>query len=171
MPPDPGNVSAFGLLTVDVKNDYVRTHVTTDPDPDEIEAIFQDLEAQAAEALTGRASPTTSTSAPPTCATTARPTRSGFPADGDVEARFHEAHQKLYGYGYRDDPRHAVEWVNLRVSGIGPITRPALARRHEQIEEPTLLCTRDVHFDTWARTVVYRRRDLGAGAVVVTARR
>src|SRR3954470_10289090 len=28
VPPDPGNVSAFGLLTVDVKNDYVRTHVT-----------------------------------------------------------------------------------------------------------------------------------------------
>src|SRR3712207_393160 len=26
VPPNPGNVSAFGLLTVDVKNDYVRTH-------------------------------------------------------------------------------------------------------------------------------------------------
>ncbi|WP_062345657.1 hydantoinase/oxoprolinase family protein [Herbidospora yilanensis] len=166
VPPDPGNVSAFGLLTVDVKNDYVRTHVTTDPRPDEIEAIFQELEAQAGEALT----------------------REGFtdhvyvrtadlryygqayevrvPADGDVEARFHEAHQRLYGYGYRDDPRHAVEWVNLRVSGVGPITRPALARRPEQFEEPTPICTRDVHFDGWARTVIYRRRDLGAGAVV-----
>ena len=28
VPPNPGNVSAFGLLTVDVKNDYVQTHVT-----------------------------------------------------------------------------------------------------------------------------------------------
>ena len=28
VPPDPGNVSAFGLLTVDVKNDYVQTHVS-----------------------------------------------------------------------------------------------------------------------------------------------
>src|SRR3954447_20895021 len=26
VPPNPGNVSAFGLLTVDVKNDYVQTH-------------------------------------------------------------------------------------------------------------------------------------------------
>ena len=25
VPPDPGNVSAFGLLTVDVRNDYVQT--------------------------------------------------------------------------------------------------------------------------------------------------
>ena len=30
VPPDPGNVSAFGLLTVDVKNDYVRTAVQRD---------------------------------------------------------------------------------------------------------------------------------------------
>src|SRR5918998_661290 len=28
VPRDPGNVSAFGLLTVDVKNDYVQTHVS-----------------------------------------------------------------------------------------------------------------------------------------------
>ena len=27
-----------------------------------------------------------------------------------------------------DDPRQAVEWVNLRVSGIGPITRPERGR-------------------------------------------
>jgi N-methylhydantoinase A len=27
VPRDPGNVSAFGLLTVDVKNDYVQTMV------------------------------------------------------------------------------------------------------------------------------------------------
>ena len=30
VPPDPGNVSAFGLLTVDVKNDYVQTQVALD---------------------------------------------------------------------------------------------------------------------------------------------
>ena len=28
MPANPGNVSAFGLLTVDVKNDYVQTSVS-----------------------------------------------------------------------------------------------------------------------------------------------
>ncbi len=27
VPPNPGNVSAFGLLTVDVRTDYVRTCV------------------------------------------------------------------------------------------------------------------------------------------------
>jgi N-methylhydantoinase A len=41
-------------------------------------------------------------------------------------AAFHDAHQRLYGYSFRDDPTQQVEWVNLRVTGIGPIRRPTL---------------------------------------------
>ena len=37
---------------------------------------------------------------------------------------FHEAHRALYGYDFRSDARQQVEWVNLRVTGIGPIQRP-----------------------------------------------
>jgi N-methylhydantoinase A len=46
--------------------------------------------------------------------------------------RFHEAHEQRYGYSYRHstDPgttgRQTMEWVNLRVTGIGPIARPRL---------------------------------------------
>jgi N-methylhydantoinase A len=56
--------------------------------------------------------------------------------------------------------------VNLRVSGIGPITRPRIARRPYQADEPSPLATRDVFYERWGRTVIYRRGDLGAGAVV-----
>ena len=54
VPPNPGNVSAFGLLTVDVKNDYVRTHVTLADrlDPQVVSGIYDELSAQASEALT-----------------------------------------------------------------------------------------------------------------------
>jgi N-methylhydantoinase A len=83
-----------------------------------------------------------------------------------VAARFHEEHERLYGYGYRDDPRHAIEWVNLRVSGIGPITRPTIGRRPYQVGDPSPVGTRDVFYEQWGRTVIYRRGDLGAGAVV-----
>ena len=31
---------------------------------------------------------------------------------------------RLYGYDFRGDARQQVEWVNLRVTGIGPIRRP-----------------------------------------------
>src|SRR5690606_9735834 len=34
VPENPGNLSAFGLLTVDVKNDYVRTWVVRDAELD-----------------------------------------------------------------------------------------------------------------------------------------
>jgi N-methylhydantoinase A len=53
VPPNPGNVSAFGLLTVDVRNDYVQTMVTRHArlEPAAVGAAFAALEAQAAGAL------------------------------------------------------------------------------------------------------------------------
>nr|WP_189181433.1 hydantoinase/oxoprolinase family protein [Microbispora rosea] len=175
VPPDPGNVSAFGLLTVDVKNDYVRTYVARDPSPAVVGEILGELEAQAAAALDreGFAEHVYARSADLRYYGQAYEVRVPAP-DGPVDEawlaavaeRFHAEHERLYGYGYRDDPRHAVEWVNLRVSGIGPITRPKIARRPRQEDEPSPVATRDVFFERWARTVIYRRADLGAGAVV-----
>ena len=46
-----------------------------------------------------------------------------------VAAAFHAEHRGLYGYDFAGDPSQQVEWVNLRVSGIGPITRPEIRRR------------------------------------------
>ena len=56
VPPNPGNVSAFGLLTVDVKNDYVQTHVALADwlDPATVASAYDELDARrAAAALTG----------------------------------------------------------------------------------------------------------------------
>ena len=141
VPPDPGNVSAFGLLTVDVRNDYVQTHVTLADrlDPAEVAATY--------DALTGRAR--------------AALLREGFaeeqhgfvrtadlryfgqafevrvpvpegPFDADLAATvaetFHAEHRTLYGYDFADDADQQVEWVNLRVSGVGPIQRPEIRR-------------------------------------------
>jgi hypothetical protein len=58
-----------------------------------------------------------------------------------VAERFHDAHERLYGYCFREDPRQRVEWVNLRVTGVGPIRRPALpasppARRRARRARP-----------------------------------
>src|SRR6478672_10173779 len=53
VPQNPGNVSAFGLLTVDVKNDYVQTHVSrhTTLDHAAVQSILDDLTGRAREAL------------------------------------------------------------------------------------------------------------------------
>ena len=140
VPQNPGNVSAFGLLTVDVKNDYVQTHVArhTSARPrrrreDPRRADRQGRRGARRRGL--RRARTTSTSAPSTCATSARPTRSASPpgpagstrrSPTAVADRFHDEHRQLYGYDFRHDPTQQVEWVNLRVTGVGPITRPEL---------------------------------------------
>ena len=55
VPPNPGNVSAFGLLTVDVKNDYVQTHVALADalEPATVASTYDELTARAAAALSG----------------------------------------------------------------------------------------------------------------------
>ncbi|SDR29476.1 hydantoinase/oxoprolinase family protein [Thermostaphylospora chromogena] len=175
VPPDPGNVSAFGLLTVDVKNDYVRTYVTRELSLDTAAAILGELEAQAAEALNreGFTEHVYQRSADLRYYGQAYEVRVPAPSGpvdeawrDTVVAAFHEAHEKLYGYAYRDDPRHAVEWVNLRVSGIGPITRPTLRRIPAADGEPRPDHTRRVFFEKAEETPVYRRSDLAAGAVI-----
>ncbi|MDI9582191.1 hydantoinase/oxoprolinase family protein [Thermobispora bispora] len=175
VPPDPGNLSAFGLLSVDVRNDYVRTYVSRNPAPEKVAELYAELEAQAADALDreGFTEHVYARSADLRYYGQAYEVRVPAP-DGPIDAawlaavvdRFHTEHERLYGYAYRNDPRHAVEFVNFRVSGIGPIKRPTIPRRPRQAEEPSPVATRQVYFDQWSRTVVYRRGDLGAGAVV-----
>ncbi|GGP83157.1 hydantoinase/oxoprolinase family protein [Streptosporangium pseudovulgare] len=178
LPPDPGNVSAFGLLTVDVKDDYVRTFVTRDLSLADAADVFGELEGRAAEALTREGFPADrhvyARSADLRYYGQAYEVRVPVPAGPPDEAwraevldRFHEAHRRLYGYGYRDDPRHGVEWVNLRVSGIGPITRPAVRRRpYGAAEPPPPAAVREVFHDGWARVPVHRRTALAPGMTV-----
>jgi N-methylhydantoinase A len=181
VPRDPGNVSAYGLLTVDVRNDYVRTAVGrhTDLDLGAVAAHYADLQSQAAQSLDregfGRAEHRYLRSADLRYAGQAFEVRVQAPVgpvDGawaDVVAKaFHDAHEQLYGYAFRDDPRQPVEWVNLRVSGIGPIERPRPreVERRDGGPERAHTGARPVFFDDasgWVDTPVYWRPDLAPG--------
>ncbi|MDO9496417.1 MAG: hydantoinase/oxoprolinase family protein, partial [Nocardioides sp.] len=141
VPPNPGNVSAFGLLTVDVKNDYVQTHVAL---ADQVEAatvagLYDDLTAQAAQALAVEGFAPEQHQFVRTADLRyfgqAFEVRVPVPEGlvdvavlADVAAAFHAAHRALYGYDFSGDATQQVEWVNLRVSGIGPIQRPEIKR-------------------------------------------
>jgi N-methylhydantoinase A len=180
VPPNPGNVSAFGLLTVDVRNDYVQTVVARHADLDlpRVKAVYGELESHAREALDGegfgrdeqRMQRTADLRYVGQAFEVRVPVADGVLDSGAAEAvaqAFHAAHRQLYGYDFADDPRQAVEWVNLRVSGIGPIRRPDL------LELPTgdgpdrsRTGARRVFFDDWVDTPVHWRPDLGAGDVV-----
>ncbi|GAA4692907.1 hydantoinase/oxoprolinase family protein [Nocardioides conyzicola] len=138
VPPNPGNVSAFGLLTVDVKNDYVRTHVTLAEqlDPVAVTGIFDGLAAQAAEALAKEGFAPAEHQFVRTAdlryfgqAFEVRvPVGEGELDPTAVADAFHAEHRATYGYDFSGDPTQQVEWVNLRVSGIGPIQRPEIQK-------------------------------------------
>ena len=179
VPPNPGNLSALGLLTVDVRNDYVQTFVRRqhDASPEDLAAVFNSLESSATAALnnegfeakdqvlarsadlrySGQAFEVRVGAAP-------GPIDAGFIAD--VLERFHDEHERLYGYCYRDDPTQTVEWVNLRATGIGPITRPDIRELAPGDGDPERARTgeRDVYFDKgWHSAALYDRARLRAG--------
>jgi N-methylhydantoinase A len=191
VPLNPGNVSAFGLLTVDVRNDYVQTAVMKHAQLDHalVQQTFDGLTDRAAKALDaegfgpeehqylrsvdvryfGQAFEVRV------------PVPSGMvdePYAASVASAFHDAHRALYGYDFRDDPAQQVEWVNLRVTGIGPITRPVLRelpcpRKSSEdpagpgpTDPPKTRGTRAVCFDAdegYRGTPVHWRADLCAG--------
>ena len=182
VPRDPGNLSAFGLLTVDVKNDVVQTAVArhADLDPADVAATLAVLEARAAESLDAegfaRPSHRYLRSADLRYYGQAFEVRVPFP-DGPVDpasteatvAAFHDAHHRLYGYSFRDDPTQQVEWVNLRVTGVGPIRRPTLRPLGGDGGAPTPSASRPACFDPdrgFVDTAIYRRDDLAPDDVV-----
>jgi N-methylhydantoinase A len=184
VPPNPGNVSAFGLLTVDVRIDQVRTAVRRHDalDPVATAEIYADLEAQAGRALAIQGFDAATRRLIRTAdlryfgqafevrvPVPDRPFDAGA-ADAVVGA-FHDAHRALYGYDFTGDARQHVEWVNLRVTGVGPIRRPARPELASADGDPSRARTgrRPVCFGRGldaAPADIYWRPDLAAGDVL-----
>ncbi|NUR62072.1 MAG: hydantoinase/oxoprolinase family protein [Catenulispora sp.] len=173
VPPHPGNVSAFGLLTVDVRNDYVQTYVRRHDriDTAQVTALYAELEREAEQALDAegfaKSEQVFKRSADLRYFGQAYEVRVPAP-DDDFDAvveAFHTAHESMYGYSFRGDERQTVEWVNLRVAGIGPIRRPAIAEAPaRETGKPEPAGVRPVWFgDEPVQTSVYDRSALMAG--------
>ena len=137
IPPDPGNVSAFGLLAVDLKTDYVTTSVQREDRTDcgVLNRGFDQLERRAADDLEAEG---------------VLPHRRrifravdlryfgeayeiAVPApSGAIDAEavrvmtkyFHAEHIARYGYSYEGE--QLCEIVNVRVSAVGLVDRPAV---------------------------------------------
>ena len=143
VPPDPGNLCAFGLLTVDVRIDDVRTFVAAPRRASTSAALGRRVrascEAEAAAAL----------SAEGFDADDQRFLRSAdlrydgqaFEVRVDVPGRpgrrgrwpppcwpgFHDEHERLYGYCYRDAPATASSGSTCGSPASGRSARPTLA--------------------------------------------
>ena len=182
VPRDPGTVSAFGLLTVDVRVDEVQTHVVRH-DALDLAVLAADvggLEVRIRATLDaeGFAREDQRVLRAVDLRYTGQASEVRVPApDGPVDAgftaatlaAFHAEHERRYGYAYASDPSRTVEWVNLRVTGVGPLTTPELPRLERGDGDPRR--ARDGSRPVWfgaaaVDTPRYRREALLAGDVV-----
>jgi N-methylhydantoinase A len=133
IPPAPGNLSAFGLLAVDLKDDYVTTLVRRHDEVDakEMAETFERLEAAALDSLRAqgvgeeRIRLVRSVDVRYLGEAHEISVDAGRPFEPELAVRtFHDAHERVYGYAYRE--REVVEFVNWKVTGVGMIERPPL---------------------------------------------
>jgi N-methylhydantoinase A len=177
IPPNPGNLSAFGLLVSDIRRDLVRTFVRGQHELDiaELEDAWRALEVEADEALRSEGVPAANIRlrrvVDARYAGEAHEVR--VPAEEALDEvslaglleRFHEAHERRYGYSYAGE--QPVEVVNLRIQAIGVVHRPRFAPTGKVGGTGRLgpVGQRPVYFDGigYVEIPVYRRADLAGG--------
>ncbi|HKJ93201.1 MAG TPA: hydantoinase/oxoprolinase family protein [Longimicrobiales bacterium] len=156
VPPDPGLLSAFGMLVSPVRKDVSRSVMLADADAtlQRLESVFAELATQASAAMAEEGFEPSSLTL--NRAVDARYHGQSYelrvPADGWREA-FHRLHESRYGYARRDA---VVEVVTLRVQATAPVRRPPERRLARARSGAPRGRTRDV---------VFRGRTLKAAVV------
>jgi N-methylhydantoinase A len=174
VPACPGIASAFGMLSADVRHDFVQTYISVSEEAGVVRlvSIFKEMEDQGREQLkregfSGR-SIVLVRSADMRYVRQAYelavPVKSGVLQKRDVSAiveSFHNLHEKAYGYARK---KEAVEFVNLRVVALGKLPRFRLSDRTQTPEGAAATGHRKVFFETIAcNTPIYHRDHLGVG--------
>jgi N-methylhydantoinase A len=176
VPPNPGNLSAFGLLAVDWRTDQIVTKVMHQDSVDlgAIADIYAKLEREAVETLTRdgieRSRMRLVREADVRYAGQSMEVRVPAPG-GAIDAQFlaklidafNAAHKRTFGYNYAGQQK--IEIVNFSVSGFGLIERPELPKLAKRDgATPARKSVRPVYFDGGFRdTPVYDRTTLLPG--------
>jgi len=178
-PPNPGNLSAFGLHVCDVKQDYIRTLVRqkSSASEEEIEAAWVDIEENGRRELivegVKKEDVQLVRSADMRYVGEGHEVNVSVP-DGmtDTDAinhiwdEFHKVHFETFGFDYRDE--QDVELVNLRIQAVGEASRPSIHEREtvSEIAKPSM--TRDIYWreQGWVECDIYDRPTLAKDQVI-----
>jgi N-methylhydantoinase A len=175
VPPNPGNLSAFGLLAVDWRTDHIVTKVTHEDaiDLKAIAEIYASLERDAIATLEEdgieRSHIRLAREADVRYAGQSMevrvPARSGaidtkFVAG--INDAFQAAHLKAFGYNYAGQQK--IEIVNFSVSGFGMIERPTIPKLAADKTAKPPHGARKVYFGgAFHDTPIYDRSTLAPG--------
>jgi N-methylhydantoinase A len=175
VPPNPGNLSAFGLLAVDWRTDHIVTKVMHEDaiDLDAIATHYAALESEATETLLrdGIALSRIRLVREADIRYAGQSMEVRVPAPGGAVGddfltqlidAFNAAHLRTFGYNYAGQQK--VELVNFCVSGFGVIERPSMPKLVAGKAKPSPKGMRQVYFDgAFRETAIYDRADLPPG--------
>src|ERR1700692_1976844 len=175
VPPNPGNLSAFGLLAVDWRTDHIVTKVMHEETIDlaDVAARYATLEREAGATLRRDGIKSSRIRLVREAdiryagqSMEVRVTAPGGTVDASFLAgligAFNAAHLKPFGYNSAG--RQKIELVNLCVSGFGVIERPGMPKLAQRAGKPVPKSSRAVYFGTrFQDTPVYDRTSLPSG--------
>ncbi|MBT6537348.1 MAG: hydantoinase/oxoprolinase family protein [Rhodospirillaceae bacterium] len=178
-PPNPGNLSAFGLHVSDVKRDYIKTIVRqqSSADQQEIEDAWSSLENTGLVEIEREG-------VAPDAISLIRSADARYVGEGHevnvlipsglkgqeaidfMWKDFHRVHDETFGFGYEGE--QDVELVNIRVEATGFVHRPKDFERKFDAQSVEPVTRRDVYWRDggWTDCAIYRREDLALGQVV-----
>jgi N-methylhydantoinase A len=175
VPTDPGVLSAWGMLQADTRHDLVQSFFAplAEIAPETLDGALAELRGRARQLLKEDGVAPEAIELQPSADLryagqeyTVTVAIGGGPAGETLSAlpeAFAAAHLERYGH---NNPGEAIECVNLRVTAVGrtrQMVRPPVPER----PPPQPVATEQTSFaDGWSPTPVYRREQLGRGAVL-----
>lgn len=172
-PPNPGNLSAFGLHVSDIKRDYIRTMVRKQSvaNSDEILEVWQEL------AQLGRreimAEGVSEEDIEVFLSADMRYVGEGHEVmvsvplglvDGGavnhIWAEFHGVHERTFGFAYKNI--QDVELVNLRIQAIGQMHRPSVKKLNSGVQSDVVPGVRSIYVrgEGWIDCPIFQRENL-----------
>jgi N-methylhydantoinase A len=170
IPVSPGNMSAFGLLTADIRHDYVRTYLTKESNlsQGDLQRVFDDLEGLATNQLADEGFGSNHIGIERSLDVRYLgqawdvnvPISDQIPGTNWIRTRFDDVYRAVYGHAGASDEEMQI--VRARVSSFGKVDKPRLRRAIAGTSN--LTSYRRVYFgNTWMRTAIHDRSKLAPG--------
>lgn len=181
LPRYPGLASAFGMLHVDVRHDFIRPVFRRehDMDLDAVNDLIAELEREARDVLRSEGAESEDVSLHRQFDMKYFSQSSYLTLDGpageldrddvtSLAADFNAAHAREFGYAMPAD-KASTEFGHVRIVARAEVPKPQLGELAAGTRDPEPVQTRAVYFTTrrtWLDTPVYTREGLGPGATV-----
>jgi N-methylhydantoinase A len=163
IPPNPGVLSALGMLVADFKKELVQSFlkIVSPGIRDELNPIFSNMSKQAEQILIEEGGPEPQILKYIDIRYKGQSYELTVPYTDDFLKTFHQAHQQLYSYSLDDD---YCEIVNLRVTAIGKSPGLKLEKRKKVPEDAKIFYRKEVYFNgVHQEFCIYLRPELMPG--------